>query len=543
MKRNFVVSLVVSLGLILSVPSYGATNAELEQDIKELEQQLKKLKKKSNKRYKKLKGSIDELTSRLDINGFATASLAKANEPVGGPENISDNAWNSQSDNIMGLQLSFAMNEKASYTVQMVSKHSADTHAVKTEWSYLSYQLNNKLRFRAGRIRIPYYMLSESVEVGYSYNWIRPPTEIYALSSNNAEMIDLTYEHSFGLFNTTSRVWFGRNEDVQALGPGLDMPFAAEDVLGLTFDVNKGPFMGHLGLLYNKKVSNTFQGSEEGQLVSSLGGAAEAMLQAARAGIIDVSTDPNVQGIAGLIAIGEGAGIGYSLASATEVATDDLFAAVDGIARMTEGKAIQHINAETYYVNIGGGYDDGKLQILGEFTRFDIRDTLLQSMEGGYITASYRFADKWVPFISYSTSRTHNNYRQREVMDALTEQLTAAYATKYAPLAADPTVQGIAAGAGLTAEQLIGASAAGIAGITRAFYAQMVEGFLINAETTAIGVRYDLTPGIALKAQFDVSKADDGYVSNTGLNARIGTGTEFNKNKVKVLSFAIDTVF
>lgn len=542
MKRNFFVSFIVCLGLSLALPSYGATNEELEQDIKKLEKQLKKLKKKSDKRYKKLKSSIDELSSRLEINGFATASLAKADEAAGAPNGITDNGWSTQSDDIMGLQMSFMMNEKASYTIQMVSKHASDNHAVRTEWSYFAYQINNKLRFRAGRIRIPYYMLSESVEVGYSYNWVRPPTELYNLSSNNAEMMDLTYQHSFGLFNTTSRLWVGRQADIQNLGGGLEMIFTSDNIVGFTFDVNKGPYSGHFGALYVPKVSNTFSGSEEGQQVTALGGAAENLLQTARAAALDV--DPMLAAFSGVIAAGEAADISYSLAGAGETTTDDIFASVDGVARITEGREIQHINSETYYVNIGGAYDNGTLQIMGEFTRFDIENTLLQGLEGGYLAAAYRVSDKWTPFITYSTTRTHNNRRERAVTNSLTEQLTAAYAAQYGALVADPTVQGIAAGMAAatsdpiwTPEYLVGATAGTIAAVTSGIFESVVSGFQIKSNTKTIGVRYDLMPGVAFKAQLDASEAEDGFVSAGGLG---GPG---NPDKVKVLSFAIDTVF
>lgn len=58
--------------------------------------------------------------------------------------------------------------ENLSVTGQLVAR--GDTSEVKAEWLYLSYQFNPNLRINVGRQRMPLFLYSDYMDVGYAYH-------------------------------------------------------------------------------------------------------------------------------------------------------------------------------------------------------------------------------------------------------------------------------------------------------------------------------------------------------------------------------------
>ncbi|MBL4868278.1 MAG: hypothetical protein JKY67_18080 [Pseudomonadales bacterium] len=46
---------------------------------------------------------------------------------------------------------------------------------------FVSHQLSNNLTLRAGRLRLPFFLFSETLLITQTYNWVRPPSESYGL--------------------------------------------------------------------------------------------------------------------------------------------------------------------------------------------------------------------------------------------------------------------------------------------------------------------------------------------------------------------------
>jgi hypothetical protein len=82
--------------------------------------------------------------------------------------------------------------------------------AARTEWLFLGYRVDNQTRIRVGKLRLPAYMLSEKLEVGHAYPWVRPPVEMYGqLPTNNFDGIDLTYRTDVGDTELMFQPFFG----------------------------------------------------------------------------------------------------------------------------------------------------------------------------------------------------------------------------------------------------------------------------------------------------------------------------------------------
>lgn len=115
-------------------------------------------------------------------------------------------------NNLLGLQVTGKISDKLTATAQMIAR-SSDNYSLNAEWAYLTWQVSDNTKVRAGRLRTPFYMFSDSLDVGYSYAWITPPREVYSIPFNNVDGIDIYNTWNLGSFDTTVQAYFGTFED------------------------------------------------------------------------------------------------------------------------------------------------------------------------------------------------------------------------------------------------------------------------------------------------------------------------------------------
>jgi hypothetical protein len=114
--------------------------------------------------------------------------------------------------NLLGLQITGTVAENITATAQLIAK-SADNYKVDSQWAYLTWQATNNTKVRVGRLRTPFYMYSDFLDVGYSYAWISPPREVYYLPFNNVNGIDFYTSTTLGIFDASVQGYFGGFDD------------------------------------------------------------------------------------------------------------------------------------------------------------------------------------------------------------------------------------------------------------------------------------------------------------------------------------------
>ncbi|HCS62964.1 MAG TPA: DNA topoisomerase IV [Cellvibrio sp.] len=119
--------------------------------------------------------------------------------------------------NLLGLQVTGQVNEKITATAQLIARSEND-YEVNAEWAYLTWQASDSIKVRAGRLRTPFYMYSDFLDVGYAYAWITPPSEVYYLPFNNVDGIDFYATKTLGIFDTSIQAYFGSFDDELTLG-------------------------------------------------------------------------------------------------------------------------------------------------------------------------------------------------------------------------------------------------------------------------------------------------------------------------------------
>lgn len=345
-----------------SLPVLAATTADLEKRLEQQEKQIKRLEnrlKGTRAAVKENRSRLSDAADRLKVNGFMTAGVAvNDGDDVVEPFYDIDDDYSSAAVSKAGVQFTFEVSESFDATVQLVSKGTND-YQVEAEWAYLSYQATNNLSFKFGRQRIPYYILSEYLDVGYALPWVIAPIELYNIPLSATDGISGTYTFDLGGWGFAWQAYAGS-------GAGRS------DQLEADFEQNQS-FGTNLVAEWN---SWTF-----------------------RVGYNQSNLKVNVD---------EG-GLGDTLIQALNTADDGL-AATYGVSTPS-GLADGEDNIRTQYISSGFMYDDGSLMVMGELANLSA-ETFQPVGDAGYLTVGYRFG-KWMPHVTYAKFQTDSKADDR----------------------------------------------------------------------------------------------------------------------------------
>lgn len=152
------------------------------------------------------------------LNGFGTAGITHlGGESDGhgyGVTGQTDDNWRGDQLSKVGGQFQYGITDTIGFTAQGTVKAIQDTYKPNLEWMYLSWQATDKLSLRTGRLRTPVYMYSESLDVGFTYPWIRLPDEVYSqVQLSNYEGADAVYTLPLSFGSVTFQAAGGQAKD------------------------------------------------------------------------------------------------------------------------------------------------------------------------------------------------------------------------------------------------------------------------------------------------------------------------------------------
>lgn len=190
--------------------------------------------------------------SRVEFSGFGS---------VGGYDRfgesqglVEEGHWDWDYDSIFGIQADAELNNGWGLTAQGVARGydfgSERRYQPQTELMFVSWQPYSRLKLRAGRMRTPLFLYSETLEVGYSYPWVRPPwSSVYTEAISAASHLD-------GLDATWYSRWGGWDLRVNGVIGTADASFFSLDykfhrVSGISVSFEKNDLLGRYGLFAN----------------------------------------------------------------------------------------------------------------------------------------------------------------------------------------------------------------------------------------------------------------------------------------------------
>lgn len=149
------------------------------------------------------------------------------------------------SDSVLGVQGNARLGSSAEAVLQVLSRKTpGNDHTPRAALAFLSFAPAPELTLRAGRLRVPAFMLSDSLDINYAHPWIRPPVEVYALNPfADMDGIDLLYRTRTGDVDLELHPYLGRSRvDITESGrASLSM------LRGMNIGLSSGALTLHLG--------------------------------------------------------------------------------------------------------------------------------------------------------------------------------------------------------------------------------------------------------------------------------------------------------
>jgi len=122
------------------------------------------------------------------VSGFGTAGIAGSDNSVTYNRSVNKNNTDWIGASKLGLQADVKLTNKLSMTGQVVAKQSASNDGkmdVQGEWLFAAYAIDDSTKVRAGKLRLPLFMMSEQLDVGKAYTMANLPLEMYGQAPTN----------------------------------------------------------------------------------------------------------------------------------------------------------------------------------------------------------------------------------------------------------------------------------------------------------------------------------------------------------------------
>ena len=123
------------------------------------------------------------------------------------------NEWDVNNFSKVAAQLNAYFSPKVTGQFQVISSYEANgSFQPEVEWLNLKYAFNQNAFIRVGRIGLPTFFDSGNHDVGYSYTWAHPPSELYyVMPIQGSDGVDAMYRFNIGQTQNSIKAFYGQN--------------------------------------------------------------------------------------------------------------------------------------------------------------------------------------------------------------------------------------------------------------------------------------------------------------------------------------------
>lgn len=230
----------------------------------------------------------------VNFSGFLTVGAVQSNSNITKSQDghISDDI-NFEHDTRVAVQVTADINQKISMTAQLFARGQATNFDTRFDWAFLNYNVNNNLNIRAGRLKMPTFLISDYLEIGYAYPWIRAPLEVYAMNPlTTITGVDLLYRTQVGNLDVLIQPYIGSTagsptfvpQEAIPLAPAsfgwsvgniYEVKFNTENMIGFNVTAGTDNFSVRAGHMETKVTVNSFGVADDTATFSSIGGTAD----------------------------------------------------------------------------------------------------------------------------------------------------------------------------------------------------------------------------------------------------------------------------
>ncbi|MEH6344859.1 MAG: hypothetical protein V7785_07235 [Bermanella sp.] len=299
-------------------------------------------------------------------------------------DGFDDEAGNFKQDTVFGLQITKQINDKTSATGQLVSRGTSN-YETESAWAFVSYAVNSETDVRMGRLRIPFFYYSEFLEVGYAYNWIRTPSDVYSIPFSSFDGLDITHRFSVGKMDGSIQANYGRfTETIDVFGSDYDADL--QNILGVALTLNHGDFGLRLAaqqadITFDNMVDADVKLAYTDLIVATQTGD-QAAIATAQAAVAVASEDVR--------------GLDVALSAV------DAYGAVTGNTNLSDEFDLDNKKANFY--DAAFTYNNGNYGLVVEAIQIDYESGLLLDTQSYLVSGSKRFGDTTV-HATYSTAK------------------------------------------------------------------------------------------------------------------------------------------
>lgn len=297
------------------------------------------------------------LAGTVQLNGFGTIGVAQSDQnsvqmqrDLSSIYGVGDSSDPFVADSRVGVQLDWEITQKLSFVLQEVyAPRVLQNINNNIQWATFRFDASKNWRIRFGRIGADSFAVTDQRNVGFSYLWVRPPTEVYAfMPLYSMDGVDVRYSFSVGADEVQLKLVAAKSNPTY---------FLTSNILTTNTDLNLSPVFGGT--------------------ITYLTSAWTARLSFLR--VTERSPLP---------------GLNSELNIATQ-----LSAVYPAFTNISELAQVQ--NTDMYFEGASIQYDDGKTVLLSEITANQFDSRFKQNKIAGYVTIGEHYG-KYTPYISFS---------------------------------------------------------------------------------------------------------------------------------------------
>ncbi len=120
-------------------------------------------------------------TNQIQWSGFGTVMASYADSNAGYDFGRIDRELSFSEGSLLGLNGSYNLEENWTAIFQLIARGSKQEYSTYLDWAQINWQISEDLQLRIGKQMWPVWMVSDHIEVGVLYPWIRPPLEVYSI--------------------------------------------------------------------------------------------------------------------------------------------------------------------------------------------------------------------------------------------------------------------------------------------------------------------------------------------------------------------------
>lgn len=192
---------------------------------------------------------LSQQVHAVELDGFLSAGFAihdlKDSTYL---DTISDDV-RFDNDSKFGLQVTADVAENMQAVAQILGSGSDENFDMDVEWAYLDWRFSDSISLRGGKVKEPVFLISDYIEVGYAYPWIRPPQEVYRNNPiNTINGLQGLFQADLGNMAFVFQPYLGSNNEAVPNTNG-DLVFDASNFYGAALQLSGRAFTVQMSYL------------------------------------------------------------------------------------------------------------------------------------------------------------------------------------------------------------------------------------------------------------------------------------------------------